>query len=142
MNRCTLAAVLLIATWLGAQQPPRDPIGETLFPPDLVMAHQRAIGLDDAQKTFLRAELVKAQTKFTETQFQLQDNMEALVNLLKQTPADESKALEQLDKVLNLEREIKRAQIGLMVRIKNKLTPEQQAKLRQIRAGGKPRPEE
>jgi hypothetical protein len=39
-----------------------------------------------------------------------------------------------LDKVLNAQREVKRAQIALMVRIKNKLTAEQQAKLRQLRA--------
>jgi hypothetical protein len=42
----------------------------------------------------------------------------------------------QLDKVLNTEREVKRTQIALMVRIKNKLTPEQQSRLRQLR--GKP----
>ena len=141
INRSILVASLFLAGWLAAQAPPHDPIGDQLFPPELVMANQRAIGLDDSQKAFLRAELVKAQTKFTETQFQLQDNMEALLNLLKQSPADESKVLEQLDKVLSLEREMKRAQIGLMVRVKNRLTPEQQSKLRQIRAEGKPRPE-
>jgi Spy/CpxP family protein refolding chaperone len=145
-NSIWVLVVLLFAGYVAAQPPPpppppQDPIGEHLFPPELVMANQRAIGLDDAQKLFLRAELVKAQTKFTETQFQLQDNMEALVILLRQSPSDEVKVLEQLDKVLNLEREMKRAQIGLMVRIKNKLTPEQQAKLRQIRVEPRPRPE-
>jgi len=34
----------------------------------------------------------------------------------------------------NLEREIKKAQISLMVRIKNTLTPEQQKKLADIRS--------
>ena len=32
------------------------------------------------------------------------------------------------------EREIKRTQIGLLVRIKNKLTPEQQARLQEMRS--------
>lgn len=50
----------------------------------------------------------------------------------------EQQALAQLDKVLDVEREVKRAQIGLMVRIKNKLTPEQQAQLREIRGRGFP----
>jgi|SRR6266480_3238018 len=40
----------------------------------------------------------------------------------------------QLEKVLAIEREIKRAQVTLLVRIKNKLTPEQQAKLVKIRS--------
>ena len=41
--------------------------------------------------------------------------------------------LDEVDRILNLEREIKRAQVGLMVRIKNTLTPEQQKKLADIR---------
>ena len=131
-----LAAGLLLGcvrTW--AQQPPGpDPIGENLYPPDLVLANQKAIGLDDAQKSFVRSEVLKAQTRFTELQFQLQDAMESLAGLLKQSPVDEGQVLTQLDKVLNAEREVKRAQIALMVRIKNKLTAEQQAKLRQLRS--------
>jgi Spy/CpxP family protein refolding chaperone len=120
---------------LSAQQPRnRDPIIENLFPPDLVMVHQQAIGLDEAQKNFVRSEILKAQTRFTELQWQLRDAMEPLVALLKQQPVDEAQVMVQLDKVLGAEREIKRAQIVLMIRIKNKLRPEQQARLQQLRA--------
>jgi Spy/CpxP family protein refolding chaperone len=137
LNR--LAGLILFCTVLVAQQPPPggDPLGENLFPPELVMAHQTAIGLDETQKTYIRAELLKAQTRFTELQWQLQDSMEALVSLLKQTPVDESRVMTQLDKVLNSEREIKRTQISLMVRIKNKLTPDQQARLQKLRSESK-----
>jgi len=124
--------------FLAAQQHPGpDPMAENLFPPELVMAHQKAIDLSDAQKTSIRAELLKAQTRFTELQWQLQDAMEGLVSLLKQPSADESEVMSQLDKVLTSEREIKRTQISLLVRIKNKLTPEQQAHLQKLRAGPK-----
>ncbi len=119
---------------LAAQQPQgRDPIAENLFPPDLVLSNQKAIGLEEAQKTFVRSEVLKAQTRFTELQFQLQDAMETLTGLLKQNPVDEAQVLAQLDKVLNAEREVKRTQIALMVRIRNKLTAEQQTRLRQLR---------
>lgn len=129
------AWILLFPALLVAQQSAgRDPLMENLFPPELVMSHQNAIGLDAAQKSYIRGELVKAQTRFTELQWQLQDAMEALVSLLKQTPADEPQVLSQLEKVLNSEREIKRTQISLLVRIKNKLTPEQQARLQKLRA--------
>jgi Spy/CpxP family protein refolding chaperone len=131
---------LLLAVALTAQQPPpagRDPLSENLFPPDLVMTHQRAIGLGDAQRAFVRTEVLKAQTRFTEMQWQLQDAMESLIGLLKQNTADEQQVMAQLDKVLAAEREIKRMQIGLMVRIKNKLTAEQQAKLRQLRVNSR-----
>jgi len=131
-------AILLYPAFLAAQQPPGpDPIAENLFPPELVMAHQKAIDLSDAQKASIRAELLKAQTRFTELQWQLQDAIEGLVSLLKQPSADESEVMSQLDKVLSSEREIKRTQISLLVRIKNKLTPEQQAHLQKLRAGPK-----
>jgi Spy/CpxP family protein refolding chaperone len=132
-----LALLLLAGMAARAQQPPaQDPIAENLFPPDQVLANQKAIGLDDAQRNYVRAEVLKAQTRFTELQFQLQDAMESLVTLLKHNPVDEAEVMAQLDKVLNAEREVKRTQIALMVRIKNKLTPEQQSILRQSR--GKP----
>ncbi len=133
--------LLLGCAALLAQQPPgQDPLAENLFPPDLVMSHQKALGLDEAQRNFLRSEILKAQTRFTELQWQLQDALETLVAMVKENPVDEQKALAQLDKVLGSEREIKRAQIALMVRIKNKLTPEQQAQLRKLRAEAGPRP--
>jgi hypothetical protein len=36
----------------GQQSPEYDPIGENLFPPELVLSNQKAIGLDDAPKDF------------------------------------------------------------------------------------------
>jgi Spy/CpxP family protein refolding chaperone len=108
-----------------------------MFPPELVMARQNAIGLSDAQKTYLRGEVLKAQTRFTELQWQLQEDMEGLTGLLKQSKADEAQVSAQLDKVLASEREIKRAQISLLVRIKNNLTDEQQRRLRALRAESK-----
>jgi len=139
-NKFWLPAALLLslALSLGAQQPPAsDPINELMFPPELVMARQNAIGLSDAQKTYLRAEVLKAQTRFTELQWQLQDAMEGLIGLLKQSKADEAQVAAQLDKVLSSEREIKRAQIALLVRIKNNLTEEQQNRLRALRGESK-----
>ena len=138
-NRLWLAAasVLIFVSSLGAQQPADDPLGDLLFPPELVMARQNAIGLSDAQKTYLRAEVLKAQTRFTELQWQLQDAMEGLIGLLKQSKADEAQVAAQLDKVLASEREVKRAQIALLVRIKNNLTEEQQHRLQALRGESK-----
>ena len=54
--------------------------------------------------------------------------------LLQGSQVDEAQVLDEVDRILNLEREIKKAQISLMVRIKNTLTPAQQAKLAEIRS--------
>ena len=133
-----LAAALLFPMILAAQQPTgHDPMTENLFPPELVMAHQKAIELSEAQKAYIRSELLKTQTHFTEVQWQLQDAMEGLVSLLKEPSTDESQVMNQLDKVLSSEREIKRTQIALLVRIKNKLTPDQQARLQKLRSEAK-----
>jgi hypothetical protein len=132
---CVSLMALLLAAVSMAQQPVgNDPIADILFAPDLVLANQKVIELDDAQKSFVRGEVLKAQPRFGELQFQMQDGMESLTGMLKQNPADEAQVLAQLDKILATEREVKRTQIALMVRIKNKLTLEQQARLRQIRS--------
>lgn len=117
---------------MGQQQAQPDPFGGNLFPPELIMQHQQALGLNEEQKSFLKAELRKTQTRLTELQWDLQDEVEKLATLMKQAQLDEAQTLTQLDKVLASEREIKRTHIGLLIRIKNKLTHEQQAQLREI----------
>ncbi|MEK6302708.1 MAG: periplasmic heavy metal sensor [Acidobacteriota bacterium] len=131
--------LLLLAVVLGAaQQPagqqPNDPIGDNFFPPELVMQHQQAIGLTEEQKEFFKSEFRKAQTRFTEMQWQLQDEAEKMAGLVKQEPTNEQLVLSQLDKVLAAEREIKRLQLTLVIQIKNKLTTEQRARLMEIRS--------
>lgn len=114
-------------------QNPGDPLGEYLFPPELIMQNQQALALTDQQKDFLKSELRKAQLKFTELQWQLQDEVEKMAALAKQERIDEQLLLAQMDRVLAAEREIKRTQISLIVRIKNDLTSEQQTKLQELK---------
>lgn len=130
---CVCVAALLTAATVAAQQPEQDPIGQSFFAPELVIQHQEAIGLSAEQKDALKAEIRQAQLKFTELQWKLQDEVEKLVSLVKQAHVDEPQVLAQLDKVLGAEREVKRAQVTLLIRIKNKLTPEQQGKLLELR---------
>ena len=131
----TKAATLLLALSVAAasaQTPPPgsdDPFARYLFPPDRVMSHSAEIGLEDAQRNAIRNEVQKAQPKFTDAQFDLQAESEKMIRLLQEKPVDENRVLAQVDRILALEREIKRGQITLLVRIKNVLTPAQQAKL-------------
>jgi Spy/CpxP family protein refolding chaperone len=131
---CLYAAILVVAGAAGAQQPEQDPIGQSFFAPELVIQHQEAIGLSPEQKEYIKTEIRQAQLKFTELQWKLQDEMEKLVGLVKQPQVNEQQVLGQLEKVLAAEREIKREQVTLLVRIKNKLTPEQQGKLSELRS--------
>jgi Spy/CpxP family protein refolding chaperone len=78
----------------------------------------------------LIAEVQKAQERFSDLQRRLQEEVETLGVLLKREQVEEQAALAQFDKVLNQEREIKRAHLALVLEIKSKMTHEQQAKLR------------
>lgn len=118
-------------TSLHAQQP--DPLGENFFPPELIMQNQQAIELTEDQKNYILSQIQEAQERFTKLNWSLQKEVETMLKLISQTTADEKKVIEQLDKVLQIEEQIKKKQITLMLRIKNKLTAEQQSKLRQIR---------
>ena len=131
---CICAAFLFAAGAARAQQPDQDPIGQSFFAPELVIQHQEAIGLSAEQKEYFKTEIRQAQLKFTELQWKLQDEMEKLVTLAKQPRVDEQQMLAQLEKLLAAEREIKREQVTLLVRIKNKLTPDQQGKLLDLRS--------
>jgi Spy/CpxP family protein refolding chaperone len=125
--------VVLAAGRFWADEPSSDPIAEYLYPPELVMQNQQVLGLSDEQKTAIRKEIQTAQSNFTDKQWKLQDEMETMVSLIKQDRIDEQKVLTQLDKILDLEREIKRTHFTLVVRIKNKLTSEQIAKLAELK---------
>jgi Spy/CpxP family protein refolding chaperone len=147
-----LVAMLLAATTAGlAQLPPGrpgpaprpaqepgqqpDPLMGNLFPPELIMQNQQALGLSDEQRSYMLAEIQRTQTQASPIAWRLQAAMEQLGTTVRQDRADEAQVLTQLDSVLAVEREMKRAQIALLVRLKGRLTPEQQAFLRGRMAG-------
>ena len=107
-------------------------IRECFFPPEMVMRNQKAIGLTADQQNSIRSEMQKSIPQFTELQWQQSAEEEAMQELAKTDHPDEAKILAQLDKLTTIENTMKRAQLSLMVRIKNLLTPEQQQKLRAL----------
>ena len=118
--------------------PNHDPLAHLMFPPDMIMSHARQLNLTEDQKQFMRSEIQKTTVSFQDLQWKLQDQMELLQEAMKSTSVNEAQALAQLDKVLDIEREIKRLHIGLAVRLKNRLTPEQQEQLHKWRMEHQP----
>jgi len=147
MKRSIVAlALVLVTSTLAAQGPPPmggrpgpgpeqgpDDWSRNFFPPELVMQHQSEIGLQDSQRAALTSAIQQAQSKFMDTQWKMSAESEKMSRLLQGAHVDEAQVLDEVDRILNLEREIKKAQISLMVRIKNTLTPQQQAKLSELR---------
>jgi len=126
--------LLLTGQALWAPPPPVDPLAENLFPPEWVIFYQSEIGLTEEQRNILMVEIHKAEGRFTDLQQRLQKEAETLANLLKKEQVEEQAALAQFDKVFDRQREIQRAHLALVVGIKNKLSSEQQAKLREIKS--------
>ena len=134
MKRSLLLFLLLpFAAFAQQPSPEGDPIAKFLIPPELVMAHGQEIGLTDAQSASIKSELRKTQTKFLDLQWDMQEETGRMTQLLQQSPVDEAKVLERADKIMSMEREIKRAHLTLLVRLKNLLTPAQIAKLASLR---------
>jgi len=110
-----------------------DPLASSFFGPELVMAHQQEIALTDRQRAAIQSAMKDAQNRFVDLQFKLNLETEKLQRLVDPASPDEQKALAQLERVLDIEREVKRVQLALMVRIKSQLTESQQAALRGMR---------
>jgi len=136
MRVALLVALLAIPVAAQQPQPPQDdPISRNLIPPELVMSQSEQLGLSEKQRAAIKAEIQKTQAKFVDVQWDLQEQTSRMVQLLQQSPVDEAKVLEQADKIMSLEREIKRTHLAMLIRIKNALTAEQIAKLEAARRG-------
>ena len=139
--------VVLTALSLGtaaAAQPsgptPDDPIAAQLFPPEVVMQHQKRIHLTDAQRRSITGAISSLQARVLEIQWAMQDEQQKLVELLGPSQVDEAAAVAQAGRVMELERQVKQAHLGALIRIKNLLTREQQTQLRALQSradGGK-----
>jgi Spy/CpxP family protein refolding chaperone len=113
--------------------PPADPIGGKLFPPELIMAHQAELRIDDRQRDALVKELERTQAQFPRLQWQLQAATEQLSRLLDAPQVDEARALAQASEVMKLETEIKKTHLGLLIRLRNLLSDAQRTQLQAIR---------
>ena len=106
-----------------------DPIAAQLFPPEVVMHHHRQIGLSEAQRRSITGAISALQSQVLEAQWEMESEQQALVEMLGRSSVDEA-ALAQAGRLMDIERRIKRVHLTALIRIKNALTREQQAKLR------------
>jgi Spy/CpxP family protein refolding chaperone len=139
--RSVLTAAFLVAAagTAAAQANPTNPanpepdFARHVFAPELVMKYQQRIGLRPEQRTAITEAIQRAQSTMVEHQWRMLDEAQKLGDLLQAPTVNESAVLGQVDRVLGIEREVKRAQMALLVRIKNTLTREQQSALRALR---------
>ena len=129
-----LAVLMAGANPVRAQNPkPDDAFAQALFDPQLVLRHAQAIGLTAAQRRTILDDLRNTQVALGPLQANMTEPALDLVELLNQPRIDEARVTAKMDQVLKIENEVKKQQATLLVRIKNVLTVEQQARLRELR---------
>jgi Spy/CpxP family protein refolding chaperone len=111
------------------QPHPEPTFEDQLFPPELIMQHQSELALTAEQRAAITDAVKRLQSQVIDVQWQMQYEQQKLAQLLSQSPVDEETALAQIDRVLDLERQVKKAHLATLIRIKNTLTAEQQRQL-------------
>ena len=117
-----LATGGLLATTSGEKA-----LRENLFPPQVLFRNEERLGLKPEQLTAIRDEVQRLQNKVAEIASRMPDEGMRLSEILQRDRIGENEALVQLDRVLAAEREMKKAQLAMLIRVKNVLTPQQQA---------------
>lgn len=117
----------------GMMGPHGPGIERFLFPPEMVLQNQIALGLTDEQLEAIKKMINETHSQVLDYQTELQRLSEQLRGILDSPTVDEAAALETAGRAMQLESEVKKAHLSLAIRIKNLLTPEQQEKLRAMR---------
>lgn len=145
-----LAAVSIVSlahaqTPAPGREPQEDPFARLWFPPELVLQHSQDIGLSAEQRNTIVQAIKAAQGDLFDLQLQMSDRNRELMKLVRPEAVpvgdlvavrpgtgqrlDEAAVLALVDRILAVERDIKRRQLQLFIRIRNELTPEQQGRL-------------
>jgi len=129
-----LAMSLAIASNPALAKDPEPAFMESLYPPELVMANHRAIGLSKDQRTKITKAIQSTQASTVELGWSMQDAASRLTEAMNQPKIDREVAIEAAEQVMAIEGQVKRAHLALLIEIKNTLDVEQQRKLDALRA--------
>ena len=113
--------------------PASSDFSQHLYPPELIMQNQGRLKITEPQREAILQEIYKVQATAAQVQWRVSDESEKLNQLLERENAQESEVLAQADRLMNWETAVKRAQLTMLIRIRNLLTAEQKAILKDLR---------
>ena len=116
----------------SAQGQDRDVFKGKLFPPNVILEHQDALGLTKEQFTAIRAAVVEVQGNVAEHEWDLREAYQRVMNDLDESPVDEDKVMENVGKALLAENEVKKLQVAMLIKLRNLLTDEQMEYLQSV----------
>jgi len=138
MNRGLLAFVGLVLAWTcgfgqKVTMPHQlDPMKRALVEPIMALEFAEEIGLTRAQRSQIEAELKTATAKFRPLEERLRSETRIMFELLERPGVTEREALEQLERILELEKQIKQVNLLCSLHVRAQLRPEQREKLNSL----------
>ena len=100
-----------------------------MYPPEIVLENRTALSLTDDQVSAITKEISGTHDKVSPVMDNLRTAGEQLRTILDKPQIDESAALAAASQIMDLERQVKLAHMGMMIRVKNLLSADQQSKM-------------
>lgn len=129
MKKLFLLVSLLMFGIAGLAQ---DALTTELFSADNIMKYQTEINLTESQSAAIKEHYNNGNKNFSDAKWKLSAEKAKLDKMLKASKVDESAAMAQMTKVTQLEQEVKMSRLQTLVKIKNELSEDQQAKLKEM----------
>ena len=120
-----IGLLALFTTTLTAQ----DVFKDALYTSETLLKYAEEIALSESQITKIKELYEQNTAEFKALKQELNTAQDSLKALLKNTQVDESASLKKLERVNELERQIKYVRLQMLIRIKNEISEEQQEKL-------------
>lgn len=125
-----LVSAIGIASCASADPPPApDRLPQLVISPESIVARAEVLGIDDVQRTAMRAELAAGDAALAPLEIQLRESRLRLARALDREVIDEGEAIAATEALVTIEGEIKLARMRLLIRLRNRLTPSQRARL-------------
>jgi len=109
-----------------------DPMKRALVEPIMALTYAEEIGLSASQRAAIEDELDTAKMKFRTLEEKLSAETATMFELLNRPTVSEKEALEQLDRILELEKQIKQVNLLCSLRVRMHLKPAQRERLMQL----------
>jgi Spy/CpxP family protein refolding chaperone len=109
-----------------------DPMKRALVEPIMAIEFAQEIGLTRTQRNQIEDELKAARVKFRTLEDRLQSETRIMFELLGRPDVTEREALDQLDRILDLEKQIKQVNLLCSLHVRAQLRPEQRERLQSL----------
>lgn len=142
-RRAAAVALLGAVALAGVAAVARAEIDDLFYPPELVQKFGREAGLSDADLEKVRKDFLAARMQMIEIEPKLKKLHLEIESLIGDDAAPLDAILAKVEAVGAAETEMKKVQLGLMVRTRRALTPAQRSKLDEVKLrmgmqGGRP----